>query len=90
MLQDVEKIIHNVTSRLEARLNEVFTVLNQTKNIIENYFYQRGPRNLHSAIFECLKTKNVLTEYEVFNMRSASNNSYSEENFSVDLGKFMK
>lgn len=86
-LQDTEKIIHNITSKLEAKINEVFIALNNTKSAIETYFYSQKPRNLQSTVFECFKAKNVLTGYEVFHMKGALNSSYSEENFNIELGK---
>lgn len=87
-LQDTERIILNVTNKLEAKINEVFSVLNNTKNAIEKYFYSQKPRNLQSTVFECLKTRNVLSEYEVFHIKGALNSSYSEENFNIELGKY--
>lgn len=86
-LQDVEKVINNVTSKLEAKLGEVSSVLNQTKNIIEKYFYSNEGYSLSSAVFECFKTKSEMREYEVFQPKGGLNNSYSEENFSIEFGK---
>lgn len=85
--QNIEKVISNITSKLETKVAEVTTVLDQTKNIIEKYFYSNGRRNLNSAVFECWKTTNVLSEYEIYQPKGVLNNSYSEENFTVDLGK---
>lgn len=89
-LQDVENVIFNVSSKLEAKLNEVFTVLNHTKSMIEQYYYSgQNSNQLRSTVFECLISRNALTEYEVFHVKGALNNSYSEENFSIDLGKVL-
>lgn len=76
-----------MTTKLEAKLTEVFTVLNRTKRLIEKFFYAQNARSFQSAVFECIKTKNVLTDYEIFHIRDALNSSYSEENFSIDLGR---
>lgn len=88
-MQDVEKLIHNITYKLEAKLTEVFSVLNQTKDIIEKYFYSQDGQTIHTTVLECSRTtKAVLTEFEIFQGKNVLNNSYSEENFSIDHGKF--
>lgn len=86
-LRDVEKAVHNVTIKLEAKLNEVANVLNETKVFVEDYFYSHNRRNLQSTIFDCLNTKKVFNQYEILQGNGVLNDSYFEENFSVDLGK---
>lgn len=75
-----------MTNKMEAKLTEVFNVLNQTKNIIEKYYYSQNGRNLHSAVFEFAKLKNGLPKYEIFRTKNV-NTSYFEDNFNIDLGE---
>lgn len=86
-LPDVEKVINNITSKLEVKLSEVADVLNQTRTIIEKYFYSNDCYSLNSAVFESFKTKNEMREYEILQLKGVLNNSYSEENFSIEFGK---
>lgn len=90
VLEDVDRVIQNISSKLESKLNEAFAVLNRTRTVIENYFYSHNKPYMHSAIVERFKFQNVLTEYEVFQVKGILNNSYSEENFTADLGKSTK
>lgn len=86
MFQDADKKVAKIASQLESKLNETFSILNQTRNIIETYYGINKVPVLPSAISPCNQYESDFAEYEVTNMLVNPSNSYAEQSINLNQG----
>lgn len=85
MVRDVEQAVYKIAAKLELKLNESFAALNVARMAVENSYSNLS----RSAIFPCSRLRNVLTQYEVFNLGDNSSSTYWEQFLSIDQRKYI-
>lgn len=82
VMQDIDKAIYKIASKLESKLNDTITILNKTRDKIESSFFE----TVYSTIVPCGFEEN---DKQLFNLSVENYNTSNEILLTLQQGMYI-